>query len=331
MDKMNDKNSKYGFYDRLTAEFPSQIIVDLTEVCNLACIHCPHPDFKKSEHYGRRYLDLELNAKMAEEVQSVGQGLTQYIRYTSNGEPLIHPKGYEMVDYAVRHSGVFVTLTTNGTIMDEKRTQRLLDSGVHMIDISIDAYTSETYSKIRINGDFETTCTNVNRLLKWVREAGSKTKVVVSYVEQPENQHETSDFKAYWENQGADFVVIRRLHSAAGAAQDIANTLRLESQSIKRFPCVYPWERITLNPMGFLAFCPADWVHGSLIPDADYRHSTIQDVWKGEYLQALREAHLENEFSKHPFCGQCPDWQQTRWPGQGRSYASLVQDMSGDK
>jgi hypothetical protein len=31
-----DSTEKYGFYDRLKAEFPSQILVDVAEVCDLA-------------------------------------------------------------------------------------------------------------------------------------------------------------------------------------------------------------------------------------------------------------------------------------------------------
>src|SRR6188472_4143254 len=86
--------TQYGFGGRLTQDFPSQVIVDITEVCNLACIHCPHPEFKKSEHYGARYLEPELNQKLIDEVKAYGPGGVQYIRYTSDGEPLIHPKGY---------------------------------------------------------------------------------------------------------------------------------------------------------------------------------------------------------------------------------------------
>src|SRR6185295_9875768 len=131
---------KYGFQGRLTADFPSQLIVDATEVCNLACVHCPHPQFKQSQHYAGRMLDPELNAKLVDEVREHGQGKTQYIRYTGEGEPLSHPQGYDMIEYACRRSGVFVTITTNGTIMNQRRTERLLASGVHMIDISIDAF-----------------------------------------------------------------------------------------------------------------------------------------------------------------------------------------------
>jgi MoaA/NifB/PqqE/SkfB family radical SAM enzyme len=316
---------RYGFYDRLNADFPSQIIVDVTEVCNLACIHCPHPTFKKSEHYAGRHLDPELNRKMVNEVRERGKGITQYIRYTGEGEPLVHPHGYDMIEYACNHSGVYVTVTTNGTIMNEKRTRKLLDSGVHLVDISIDAFTPETYAKIRVNGDLIATRTNVLKLIEWVRSSKSKTKVVVSYIEQPQNIHETKDFEGYWKDQGADYVVIRRLHSGAGAVDNIANVMRKDNQNEVRYPCLYPWERIILNPRGELVFCPQDWVHGSTI--ADYRTTTIFETWRGEFYRNLREAHLRNNFSAHGFCGQCPDWKATRWPDAGRSYANMVQEF----
>ena len=315
----------FDFGGRLTAGFPSQIIVDITEVCNLECIHCPHPEFKKSPYYAARYLDPELNAKIVDEVRQHGKHQTQYIRYSSEGEPLVHPKGYDMIEYAARNSGVFVTLTTNGTIMNEKRTRRLLDSGVHMIDISLDALTPETYAKVRVKGDLNVTRANVLNLLAWIRNGGAPTKVVVSFIEQPQNRHETQAFQTYWREQGADFVVIRRLHSAAGAVVDIASRMRAEQAGEARRPCVYPWERIVLNPRGYLAFCPADWTHGSTI--ADYRETTVAQTWQSDFYQQLREAHLRNDFSSHQFCGQCPDWQQTRWPDEGRGYADLIKEM----
>lgn len=316
---------QYGFYDRLTADFPSQIVVDITEVCNLACIHCPHPTFKASDLYSAAYLDPQLNEKMVEEVRTFGANRTQYIRYTSNGEPLVHPKGFEMVAFAARHAGTFVTLTTNGTIMNEKRARRLLESGIHMIDVSIDAHTPETYARVRVNGDLEVTRKNVLNLIRWAREAGQRTKVVVSFVEQAENSREVHAFERYWRDQGADEVVVRRLHSAAGAVIRLADVMRKKNAPIPRRPCVYPWERILLDPKGWLAFCPTDWKYGSTV--GDYRKTTIRDVWQGDFYRRLREAHLTNRFDEHGFCGQCPDWSVTAWPGEGLSYANLVERL----
>jgi len=319
----------YDFSGRLTAEFPSQIGMDITEVCNLACSHCPHPTFKKSEHYAARYLDPDLNEKMIEEVRQYGQGKTQYIRYTSNGEPLVHPNSYDMIEAAVKHAGVYVTLTTNGTIMNEKRTTRLIEAGVHLIDISIDAFSSEAYAKIRVNGNLDVTRGNVLRLIQWVRESGAKTKVVVSFVEQPDNTHEVAAFESYWKDQGVNEVVIRRLHSCSGGIPQLADLRRKAVQHMERRPCLYPWERIIVNARGDLAFCPSDWVHGSYI--ADYRNTTIHAEWQGDFYKALRKAHLENIYDNHAFCGQCPDWEATRWPHEGRSYANMIEEFIAEE
>jgi hypothetical protein len=74
-----------------------------------------------------------------------------------------------------------------------------------------------------------------------------------------------------------------------------------------------------------LFFCPSDWVHGSVL--GDFRTMTVIDAWHGEFYQSLRRAHLENTYDKHPFCGQCPDWEATRWPHQGRRYADMIEDF----
>lgn len=315
---------KYGFYERLNSTFPSQLIIDTTEICNLACIHCPHPTFKKSELYGGRNQAPELSAKAIDEVREHGKGITQYIRYTGEGEPTFHPHFFEMVEYAVKNSGTTVSVTTNGTTLTKRRIDQLLATGVDLIDISIDAFSPEVYAKIRVNGNLDVTRPNVLALIDASR--GSKTKVVVSYVEQPANMHETKDFEAFWRDSGAAHVVVRRLHSSAGAVSGVAATMREEQVAEARRPCLYPWERILLNPRGELAYCPQDWVHGSGL--ADYRTTTIKETWQGEAYRKLRQAHLDNAFADHQFCGQCPDWKATNWPNSGaRAYADMVQDF----
>ena len=318
-------DSKYGFYGRLSSSFPSQVIFDTTELCNLACTHCAHPEFKQSEHYGGRSLEPELSAKAVDEIAKDGKGICQYIRFTGEGEPLIHHKIFEMVTYAVNHSGTTVTITTNGTLAQGGKLEKLLATGIGIIDVSIDAFKPETYAKIRVNGELSVTQANVLRLIELSKAPGCQTKVVVSYIEQPENRAETEDFEKYWKDQGADYVVIRRLHCNAGSLVELATEMRKEHAQQQRRPCLYPWERIMLNPRGFLGFCPVDWVNGSSI--ADFRDHTIKDVWQGAIYNSLRKAHLTNDFGQHSFCGQCPDWSSTRWPDEGRSYADMVMEF----
>lgn len=321
--------SPYGFGGRLSSTFPSQVIIDVTELCNLACTHCPHPDFKRSEHYAGRCLEPELCAKAVGEVAEAGAGLVQQIRFTSEGEPLLHRGIYAMVADAVSRSGTFVSLTTNGVLLTDDRIVQLLCTGLHLVDVSIDAFTPETYARIRVRGDLAVTRANVERLISTVRNERLATRVVVSYIEQPENAAETADFERYWRLAGAHDVAVRRLHSAAGAVIPVANVLRQRATEATRRPCVYPWERVVLTPRGTLAFCPADWTHGSTL--ADYRSTSIAELWRSVRYADLRRAHLTNDYRRHAFCGQCPDWQETRWPHEGRSYATLVENLREDQ
>ena len=295
--------SKYGFYERLSKEFPSQVMVDITEVCNLGCIHCTHP--------------------MVDEVAKHGKGITKYIRYTSNGEPLVHPKSYEILQYAVDNSGTKVTLTTNGTLLQEKKMKKLLSTGLHMIDVSIDAYSNEIYKKVRVGGDLDVTKKNVLRLLELNDEVGHKTKIIVSFVEQKENSHEIEKFKEFWQKQSVDEVLIRKLHTNSGSVVKENNLEIIKNES--RRACLYPWERVVLTAKGTLNFCPTDWYGKSEV--SDFAKTSIREVWKNNFYNDLRDQHLTNDY-KNEFCKQCPDWKNTSWPfDKNKSYADLVEKI----
>ena len=230
---------KYGFYNRLSRKFPSQVMVDITEVCNLGCIHCAHPKFKISTAYNKRMLSENLNKKMVDEVAKYGKNITKYIRYTSNGEPLVHPKSYEMIQYAVEKSGTKVTLTTNGTLLNEKKMEKLLKTGLHMIDISLDAFSDKVYKSVRIGGDLKITKKNVLRLLEINDIHGHKTKMII-VLEQKENSHEISSFKNFG-RESVDEVLIRTLHTNSGSNLNYEN---LGNDNVTKIPvaCLYPWK-----------------------------------------------------------------------------------------
>lgn len=322
--QQNYSQEEYGFQGRLKPDFPSQIIVDVTERCNFACIHCPHSQIVKTSDYSASDLPIDLNTKLVDEVREYGKNNIQYIRYSADGEPLLHPHLYKMIGYAVKNANTFITLTTNGSLLTSEKTEKILETGVHLIDISVDAYTEQTYKKIRKNGNLAVTQKNIQNLLEKVSNANLSTKVVVSFIEQPENKNEKDLFVNFWKDNRVDSVVVRQLHSAAGANTELPRKMGITVPKHRR-PCLYPWERIVLNPRGYLSYCPAGWAQKSVI--TDYRSATIHETWQSSFYKKLRQAHLISDYQNHGFCGQCQDWSATIWPNQGRSYASLIEDF----
>jgi MoaA/NifB/PqqE/SkfB family radical SAM enzyme len=316
---------QYGFQKHLSSEFPSQLIVDSTQFCNLACVHCPHPNFIKTDAYSGAHLDVDLHKKLVDEVATEGYGICQYIRYTANGETLIHPKFDEMIEYAGKYSKTKINVTTNGVLLTEKKAKKLLEGGVNVFDISLDAYSDETYAKVRVKGDLSVVRPNVLKLIELIKEGGYNAKLVVSFVEQPLNAHETKEFEDYWNEAGADFVIVRRLHSAGGAKDGIKSKMEEGFKEMDRKPCLYPWERLTITPEGDLSYCPTDWMNKSHF--VHFSKTTIKEAWQSEFMQKLRKAHLKNNFEDFEFCEQCPDWVHTRWPHEGQGYADMMKDL----
>jgi len=319
----------YGFQKHLSANYPSQIIIDVTQYCNLACIHCPHSEFVKSKAFTGACLDVNLNKKLVNEIAEDKTGTCQYLRYCASGETLLHPGIDNIISYAGKHSNLKINITTNGILLIEKKANTLLDAGVNVFDISLDAFRNETYQKIRGKDLLKKVKQNILNLIKLIKKGNYNTKIVLSFIEQPLNSNEKKDFKNYWEEAGADFVVIRRLHSAGGAKTGIKKTMEETYKGINRKPCLYPWERLVLTPIGTVGFCPADWKHESQI--CSFKENSIMEIWQGNFMNNLRKAHLNNEFSKFAFCGQCPDWIHTRWPGEGRAYADMMIELTLDK
>jgi len=315
---------QYGFQDYLTPEFPSQIIVENTELCNYACTHCPHHVFEKSSKYHGTNLELDLHKKLIDEIARDGIGFCRYIRYAALGETLLHPDFVKMIEYAGKYSGVPINITTNGSLLNEEKAYGLLNAGVKTFDISLDAYSDEVYYQIRKKGDFLKVRDNCLKLIKIIKNDKYNSKVIVSFVEQPLNKKEKNIFKEFWEKAGANFVVIRPVHSASGSLKDTANIMRKNNP--KRTPCIYPWERLVLNPLGLISYCPAEWEYQGCF--TDFRQSTIKEIWNGIFMNKLRKAHLTNDFSKFPFCRQCPDWSLTLWPKQGKNYSKMMQEIA---
>lgn len=305
----------YGFESSATADFPTYLMFDLTNKCNATCVHCPQSvGFPGSDI--PTYLDVDIFKRAIDE--SVGRPMT-FVRITADGEPLLHPRFWELLEYA-RDKGVGpVGLTTNGSGLNERNARRLLEAGVFMVDISLDAFSPEAYAIVRAGLSYERTMENVLRLLDLRAEMKSPLKVMVSFVKQKENAGEVDAFRDYWQPK-LDQVLIREMISNVGI-NDVTDSVT-EAQT-RRWPCPHVFRREVVNYDGKSKYCPIDWVSGSVLEPL--AGTTLRDIWLGEDYRRLRLAHLNNDFADSPFCGGCRDWRGSPWDlGYEKVVARLV-------
>lgn len=106
------------------------VVWNITRTCNLRCVHC------YSDSMAQRYpgeLDWE-------QMQAVVHDLAEYevpSLLLSGGEPMIHPRFFDLVDLATA-KGLKLTISTNGTLTTPNKAARLKEANVAYVGISLD-------------------------------------------------------------------------------------------------------------------------------------------------------------------------------------------------
>ncbi len=106
------------------------IVWNVTRTCNLRCVHC------YSDSFAQKYPG-ELTHKQALTVIDNLAAFKVPAVLFSGGEPLTRPDLLELMKYATA-SGLRVTLSTNGTLIDKPTARQLREIGLTYVGISLD-------------------------------------------------------------------------------------------------------------------------------------------------------------------------------------------------
>ena len=136
---------------------PLYIAWQVTNECNLACLHCI-----EESGPGKAFHD-ELGD---EQVFSVlEQALDLEVPYLSfsGGEPMVHPRFFDMVEYVCGRNGQ-LKIETNGHYLTPENCARLKALGVKAVQVSLDGASRETFNRMRVRGNFDQVLEGVRNL-----------------------------------------------------------------------------------------------------------------------------------------------------------------------
>lgn len=103
--------------------------MEISSTCNAECVYCPHTEYRSA--WKSRCFPLELFQKITPAFRR-----TKLVYLQGWGEPFTHPRFFDFLRIA-KLAGCQVGTTTNGTLLDSEKIERLIDEGLDILCFSL--------------------------------------------------------------------------------------------------------------------------------------------------------------------------------------------------
>src|SRR5579863_5901994 len=199
---------------------PRLIFWELTKGCNLRCIHCRASATELSS-------PDDLSTDTAKAIIDQIAEVSNPILVLSGGEPLFRKDIFELARYGTA-KGLRVALATNGTLVTKAVAQKIVDSGVKRVAISLDGADAATHDTFRgIPGAFDAAITGFRNL----KELGMSVQINTTIARH--NAHQLPHVLELAKSIGAD-ALHTFLLVPVGCGVDIAEEQMVPTEEYER-------------------------------------------------------------------------------------------------
>ena len=264
--------------------FPLNLVFDLINVCNLKCPMC-----LRSEDLIVDYPELKLSKEkltVDEVVMALDEGAEHglpSVNIGGSGECTLHPDFLEFCRATMDRNVMELRIISNGIRLTPEISEGLIDMQATMMSVSIDAFSAETYGKVRGKpAQYEQVLENIRTFLELRRRRHSVFPLLrVTFVPQPANKHETAAYVDHWRTV-ADMVDVQ-VHQAYGAKSFSGD-----------FECSDPFRRLNIWASKKVGPCCG-------FPGIDYDmgtfgKETLMAIWNGEPMRQIRREMLDRTY-----------------------------------
>lgn len=281
----------YGYYtnNHVLGAYPRVIGMELTNHCNLECVMCPQP--RQTRDLG--FMKNEFFRKIIDEVS----GKSEFVYLYGMGESLLHPKFFEMANYAV-NSGLSTALSTNLSFLNEERSLKLLKSGIEFITLALDGSTKETYESIRVKGEFEKNLEQAKSFLRMKTKLGAKCSVDVQFIEMDQNKSQTNLVSELFTKEEKSAINIFRVKPVFDSPSIVKDIIQ------HKHPCYFLWSTMDITWDGKVDMCCMDY--DAKVVLGDLNQESVYELWNGEGMTDLRDRHKKLDYKSMPICDKCP-------------------------
>jgi len=290
---------------------PTTLSVEPTTSCNLRCPECPSGLRSFSRPTGM--LQDELFEKLIEQAK----GHLTWLHLYFQGEPFLNPRFFEMVSLADKNR-IFTSTSTNAHYLDKQNIDKVLDSGLKQLIISMDGITQEVYKKYRIGGKLEKVKDGLTKLLSRRKERNVHyPRVVLQFLVTGQNEHQIPGLKDWAKEIGVDELQLKTtqiydfqngselIPSNLGYSRYLPNgdgTWRLKKKIENK--CWRMWQGAVSTWDGKIVPCcfdkDAKYVMGELT------NQPLPKIWKSKTYEKFRSQLLNNR-QQIDICRNCTE------------------------
>ncbi len=182
---------------------PMSVAVEPANQCNLSCRECP----VGNRQFAIKKLNMPfgLYQKIIDELNNYVVNITFYFQ----GEPFINPLIYKMIRYA-SDKNIYSVVSTNGHYFSRKNVDKIFQSKLKRLIISLDGTTQEIYEKYRVGGSLAKVIEGAKLLVaeKKIRQQ-KYPKIIFQFLLTAENEHQVNDAKKLAQKIGVDKIVFK--------------------------------------------------------------------------------------------------------------------------
>ncbi len=192
-----------------TVDLPTFLQIEPVGQCNLRCRMCPIQFRKDGPPHGPpAFMPFETFTRILDQFPAL-----QELQLQGLGEPMMHPRFFDMVALATAR-GIKVGTNTNLTLLNARRAEQCLSSGLAELSASIDGATAETYEGIRVRARFDRIVANLQHFMEARRRAGREPalpQVRIVTVVMRQNLHELPDLVRLAHRLGIGALFVQHL------------------------------------------------------------------------------------------------------------------------
>ena len=287
--RKNREIAEMSYSDRHYLDFPLHVIIEPTNRCNMMCKMCLRNVMTRPQGM----MEWEVFTKAVDEI---AEHNVHSISLYMLGEPMLHPRIRDMVNYIKKMGIPYCDISTNA-LMD---FTHLLGTALDEIIISLDGIDNVTYNQNR-QGDYWTIESNIMKFLRMKEEEGYEYPFVrMQIIDMESNKPYINSFIDKWIGK-ADLVYIKKLE---GMVQGLGDKLVPVEEQRNRQPCKQLFYTHNINWNGDHAFCCHDPFGKSVI--GNIKDMTIDEAWHNKIK--MRELMSQVNGFYGDLCVDCVDW-----------------------